>query len=75
MTLLTKRSLATIKDLFGHHRNLHPHLTALAEGKETAQDIDILLAELEYYIDRKAKQLDPDTLIELNEAVKHLKNN
>jgi len=75
MALLTKHSLTTIKDLFGRHPNLHPHLTALQEGKETALDIDIILEELEYYVAKKRDFLDPLTLTELQDAIQRLRNN
>lgn len=75
MALLTKRSVTTIKELFGRHRNLHPHIEALQDGRETTVDIDVILEELEYYIEKKANFLDPFTLAELQDAIKRLRNN
>lgn len=75
MSILTKRSFTTIRELLGNHRNLHAHLEALYEERETSRDVDIILEELEYYIQKEEAELKKDIFIELQEAIQKLRNN
>ena len=75
MSILTKRSFTTIMELLGNDRSLHAHLEALYEERETSRDVDIILEELEYYIQKKEAELKKDIFIELQEAIQKLRNN
>lgn len=74
MAAITNRSLAIIKELLGNNKELHDSIEALALGQETAQDVDKIMEELKYFIERKRNQLSLTTLEDAQEAIEELRN-
>jgi hypothetical protein len=73
MKAVSNYCLSQLKELFGKNRNLHNAILALAEGKQTAQDIDSILEELQFLVDYRRNLLYPVTLIEAQKILEELR--
>lgn len=74
MAFITNRSLTIIKELLGNNKDLHNSLEAITLGKETSQDVDKIMDELNYLLSRKRNELPISALEDAQEALKELRD-
>lgn len=74
MNFLSNRSICIIKELLGNNRELHSAIAAISAGSKAVGDVDLIFAELSYYVEKHKQYLNPTALEDAYEALRELRN-